>query len=54
MIDTQLMRVTEAHATLFLGFGFLPTEARRLHVESRKQISKALRARKRAERPRTV
>lgn len=54
MIDTQVRRVTKARTNLFIEFGFSPTEARRLHVESRKQMSKALRARKRAERRRAA
>jgi len=37
-IDTAIRHVTKAGANVFLELGFLPAEARRLHVASQKQI----------------
>ena len=38
-IDTEIRHVTKPGANLFLELGFSPTEAKRLHAASRKQIN---------------
>lgn len=50
MIETEVRHVTKAGTNLFRELGFLSAEARRLQVESRKQISLARRARSRLRR----
>ena len=50
MIDTGVRHVTKAGTNLFRELGFSPAEAKRLQVESRKQISQVRRARGRSRR----
>jgi predicted XRE-type DNA-binding protein len=38
-IDSEIRHVTKPGANLFLELGFSPTEAKRLHAASRKQIN---------------
>jgi hypothetical protein len=49
-IDTEIRHVTKAGTNLFRELGFSPAEARGLQIELRKQISRALQARRRARR----
>ena len=50
MIDPEVRHVTKAGTNLFRELGFSPAEARRLQVESRKQISQARLAQRRSRR----